>query len=132
VTRAAFATLSGKLLDRLRQHCLSPWPLDGVILSLHGAMVAEDEPDAEGALLGRVRALIGPNVPLIAILDSHANLSAAMVEAANLLILYQTYPHVDLQARGREALEALLLMRRAGVLPSMALRQMPLLTPLPA
>ena len=47
---------------------------DGVLLDLHGAMVAEHLEDGEGELLRRVRA-VAPGVPIGVALDMHANLS---------------------------------------------------------
>ena len=96
VTREAHQALRARLLERLSPARLGPWPLAGVILVLHGAMVAEDEPDVEGALLRDVRASIGPRVPLVAILDFHANISVAMAANADILLGYATYPHLSL------------------------------------
>ena len=76
-------------------------PLDGVYLELHGAMVAEHLDDGEGELLARVRAALGARVPIVVSLDLHANVTAAMVEHANALIAYRTYPHIDMADTGR-------------------------------
>ena len=75
-------------------------PLDGVFLELHGAMVAEGFDDAEGELLRRVRAVVGPDMPMAASLDPHANMTAAMVAHADVLVPYRTYPHVDMKPAG--------------------------------
>ncbi|MDQ6832112.1 MAG: M81 family metallopeptidase, partial [Chloroflexota bacterium] len=77
VTRAAYAELRQALLDRLR----AAGAVDAVLLGLHGAMIAEDVADVEADLLEAVRAIIGYSVPVIATLDSHANISPAMVHA---------------------------------------------------
>ncbi|MDO5613903.1 MAG: M81 family metallopeptidase [Paracoccus sp. (in: a-proteobacteria)] len=76
-------------------------PLDGVFLDLHGAMLAEGENDGEGALIARLRALLGPNVPIAAALDLHGNITPMMVENADLLVGFRTYPHVDMAETGR-------------------------------
>jgi microcystin degradation protein MlrC len=131
VTRDAFDHLRAALLDRLRAHRRSPWPLDGIALALHGAMIAEDEEDADGALLTAVRDLAGPDVPLVAVLDSHANVTPAMVAACDLLLTYDTYPHLDAYERGREAVARCLDIRRGHLRPVAALRALPLLAPLP-
>jgi microcystin degradation protein MlrC len=73
---------------------------DGVLLALHGAMVTPRHPDADAETLRRVRAALGPNVPLAVSLDFHANVSPQMAQTANVLVGYQTYPHVDQRARG--------------------------------
>ena len=99
VTREAFETISALLLARLAD----AGPCDAVYLDLHGAMVAEHLDDADGELLRRVRAAIGPGVLLVASLDFHANISPAMVEAADALPCYRSYPHVDMTETGARA-----------------------------
>lgn len=131
VQRAAWDALRSRLLDRLRAHHRGPHPLDGVLLVLHGAMVAEGEDDPEGALLEGVRSLVGPDVPIVATLDFHANVTRAMVAGADLLVGYRTYPHVDTVERGRDAVDALLRMRHGEPRPAVAFRAVPLLAPLP-
>ncbi|MEA2513377.1 MAG: hypothetical protein QOJ59_2864 [Thermomicrobiales bacterium] len=132
VCRDAFDALRCGLLDRLRAHRRGPWPLDGIVLALHGAMVAEGEDDAEGALLADVRELAGPDVPLAVVVDSHANVSAAMVDACDILLSYDTYPHLDPYERGQEAVARCLDIRRRRIRPVSTLRRLPLLAPLPA
>ena len=103
-------------------------PLDGVLLDLHGAMVAEGVEDGEGALLGAVREVIGPDLPVAVTLDFHANVTAAMARHATLLHGYKTYPHVDMAERGQEAAARLADMIEGRLHPTVALRQ-PLLLP---
>ena len=79
VPRATFDKLTGDLLGRLRA-------VDGVLLSLHGAMVLDNAPDADGELLAAVRAQVGPTVPIVASLDLHAHITPLMVEAADGLV----------------------------------------------
>jgi microcystin degradation protein MlrC len=131
VTRAAFDHLLDRLLDRLRAARLAPWSLDGVILALHGAMVVEGEDDAEGTILDAVRAAVGPERPVIAVLDFHANVSPAMIAASDLLLSYDTYPHVDTYERGREAVGRWFDLWSGRIHPTTAFRLLPLLTPLP-
>ncbi len=98
LTRETYERLRDDLLERL-----GDLPgFDAVLLALHGAMVADGYPDPEGDLLTRVRALAGTR-PVFAVLDLHANVSRSMVEAADLLVGYKTYPHVDMAACGRQA-----------------------------
>ena len=82
-------------------------PFDGVLISLHGAMVAEGHDDAEGDLLALVRAAVGPDITIMATLDLHANVTIKMAENANALVSYRTYPHVDMADRGRQMAELL-------------------------
>jgi microcystin degradation protein MlrC len=99
VTREAFETVCAMLLDGLRA-CPA---LDAVYLDLHGAMVAEHVDDADGEVLERVRRLVGQDVRIVASLDFHANVSPRMVEAADALVGYRTYPHVDMAGTGSRA-----------------------------
>lgn len=82
-------------------------PFDGVLLSLHGAMVTESFDDAEGELLTQLRQIVGPQVPIAITLDLHANVSPRMTEMANIICSYRTYPHIDMRDRGRQAGELL-------------------------
>lgn len=131
VNRAAFEVLREGLLSRLRALVRRYPGVDAVVLALHGAMVVDGIEDAEGALLEDIRHLIGDR-PLVAVIDFHANLSAAMVRAVDVLVPYRTYPHVDTRARGVEALELALAMVSRRESPSVAWRHLPLLMPLPA
>ena len=96
VTRDAFETILQRLLGLLAQQRA----LDAVYLDLHGAMVAEHIDDADGEILARVRHAVGPGVLLIASLDFHANVSARMVEHADALVSFRSYPHVDMTETG--------------------------------
>jgi len=77
--------------------------LDGICLSLHGAMVTASEDDAEGALLEALRGTVGPDVPIVATLDLHANATERMARNANALVSYRTYPHIDGYERAVQA-----------------------------
>jgi microcystin degradation protein MlrC len=78
-------------------------PVDGVLISLHGASLAVGEDDTCGALLAGVRAIVGRDVPIAATLDMHGNPTEQMARAANALVAYKTYPHHDFVARGQQA-----------------------------
>jgi len=101
VTRNAFETLTAPLIAASK----GDW--DGVFLMLHGAMVTDFCGDGEGEILRRLRAIIGPDIPIAVTLDPHANVSVAMCDLAQILVSYTTYPHVDLRATGRRAAELL-------------------------
>jgi len=125
VTRDAYERVSALLLERLA----AAGSLDGVYLDLHGAMVAEHVDDADGELLARVRRCVGPEVPIVASLDFHANVSPRMVITADALVGYRTYPHVDMAETGVRAavvLRELLLRPR----PARAHVRVPFLIPL--
>lgn len=73
----------------------SAGPLDAVGAVVHGAAVGQTHLDFDGRWLGKLRSRVGPAVPIVATLDSHANVSAAMVEATDALVAYRTNPHLD-------------------------------------
>jgi microcystin degradation protein MlrC len=92
---------------------LEDGPFDGVALALHGAMIAQGEDDAEGALLAMARDRLGPDVPIALTLDLHANVSDRMAALADIVVAYRTYPHVDMRETGDRAC-ALLEAAMAG------------------
>nr|WP_281288619.1 M81 family metallopeptidase [Mesorhizobium intechi] len=72
---------------------------DGALFELHGAMVAEGCEDLEGEILARLRTVLGPDSPIVATLDLHANVTAKMAANASALIAVRTYPHIDYYER---------------------------------
>ncbi|MEZ5255315.1 MAG: M81 family metallopeptidase, partial [Ilumatobacteraceae bacterium] len=85
---------------------------DAVVACLHGSMCSTTDPDVESTVLTRIRAALGPAVPVVATLDWHASVTDRMVESADAIIAYRTYPHIDQEERGREA--ARLALRLTG------------------
>ena len=126
VTRDAFERITCSLVGRLSE----AMPVDAVYLDLHGAMVTEDFEDGEGELLRRVRAAVGPGVPMAISLDYHANVTPQMVEASDALIAYRTYPHVDRVETGQYAAKAMQALLERGRPAGRALRKAPFLIPL--
>lgn len=117
----------GRMVDELASLIGGALPADGIILTLHGAMVAEGYPDAELEILKRVRAVTGPDLPIAVTLDFHANISPAMVALATLVVGYDTYPHVDLAERAREAVGLLVDVVEGKLEPVMRIVRPPLL-----
>ena len=103
--------------------------VDAVYVANHGAMVATDNPDPDGDMLSRLRAAVGPQVPIVATLDLHANVSEAMVEAADVLVSYLTNPHVDMLERGEEAAHILRAILGGAAAPQAAFIRMPIVPP---
>jgi len=126
VTRDAFERIADMIVTRLR----AALPLDAVYLDLHGAMVAEHFDDGEGELLARVRRVVGSDIPVVASLDLHANVTRRMVEHCDALIAYRTYPHVDMAETGERAAHFLLARLQGLGRPHVALRPLPFLIPL--
>jgi microcystin degradation protein MlrC len=106
LTAETYETLLGEVLSAI----CSAGPLDGLFLYLHGAMVSEEYPDADGEMCRRVRDLLGPDVPIMTTPDVHANVSQAMVEHTTATVVYRSNPHLDTRERG---LETACLMARA-------------------
>lgn len=123
LTAKTFDFFCGKLVKGLRAAA----PLDGVLLNLHGAMIADNALDAEGEFLRLARKAVGPKVPIVATLDCHANVSELMVEMADALIPYDTNPHVDCYARGVQATRLLREILDGKAKPCMALVKPPLI-----
>lgn len=123
IAAAAYQELKRQLLDGLR----AALPLDGVLLALHGAGVAEGVDDIEGDVLDAVRALVGPGVPVAVLYDLHGNLSERMCRAADFTLPCRLYPHTDYGMRAQEAVDLLLRRLRGEVRPVTALRRLPLL-----
>ena len=101
-------------------------PLDAVYICNHGAMVAEHDHDPDGLLMSRVRLVVGADVPIVATLDLHGNISQRMVDACDLIVGYRTNPHVDQIERGEEAAYSLRRMLASGVRPRIAHVKLPL------
>jgi microcystin degradation protein MlrC len=123
VTRDAFERIVTIMVDGIE----AAGPLDGVYLDLHGAMVTEHLDDGEGEILARVRRVIGRDVPLVASLDLHANVTPAMVAQADALIAYRTYPHVDMADTGRACARHLALLLKTKHRFAKSFRQLPFL-----
>lgn len=117
------------LLDESLERLEAARPIDGVLLVLHGAMMAEGEPDATGEVLTCVRAVVGPGVPIVATLDLHANVTERMVREATALIGYQTAPHVDMFETGQRAARLLVRTVQGRVVPAVAHVRLPMILP---
>jgi microcystin degradation protein MlrC len=122
VTDVAFVQIGGMMLDAAGQ-----WPIDGVLLHLHGAMVVESYEDGEGELLARLRHILGPDVPIVVTLDLHANVTEQMAESASALIAFRTYPHVDQYERAWQGAELLERAMQGEVRPRTVIARRPMI-----
>ena len=100
VARTAFDDIAGQICAAVEANRQT---LDGILLSLHGAMVTEFCEDGEGELLARLRAIVGPDMPIAVSLDLHANCTPLMCDLADVVLSYKTYPHIDMRERGLQA-----------------------------
>ncbi len=123
VTREAFERLTQELLERLAR---AP-RLDGMLLALHGAMVSEACPDADGEVVRRLREQVGADFPLVVTHDYHANVSQQLVELSTALIIYKSYPHLDHRERGLQAADLIARTIRGEIKPVQALVKPPML-----
>ncbi|MDI6838600.1 M81 family metallopeptidase [Ciceribacter thiooxidans] len=103
-------------------------PLDGVYICNHGAMITTENRDPDAEIFEMVRSVVGKDTPVVATLDLHGNVSDRMVAAVDLVIAYQTNPHVDMVARGREAAAALIEMLD-GLRPVASIIRLPVCPP---
>ncbi|WP_339073405.1 M81 family metallopeptidase [Sinorhizobium meliloti] len=106
-----------EILDQLK----AALPLNGILLGLHGAMVAYGYDDVEGDLLAHVRAIVGPECIIGVELDPHCHLTIKRVKLADVIILYKEYPHTDQVEIAGELLDLVLKTIRGQVKPVMSL-----------
>lgn len=122
-SRATYEMLRDWLLEDLK----SAGPVDVVLVMLHGSMMAEGYDDCEGDLLVHIRALVGPDVPIGALLDLHCNITQTMRDEATFLIACKEYPHTDFEERALELYELCAQTRAGKIKPSQAHVQIPIL-----
>ena len=120
VRNAAYEYICDAIIETVSGGC------DAILLDLHGAMVTERYEDGEGELLARIREL-APEVPIGVTLDMHANLYPAMVEHADVIAGYQTYPHIDYHETGVRAARPIFAMLRGEARPVTAWGNRPML-----
>ncbi len=125
VERDAYLSLKTEMLERLERAL----PVDGVYLSLHGAMDVQQIGDGEGDLVTAIHTLVGPDVPISASLDLHGNISPELVGAANILTALRTAPHRDGRETRERAFSHLLSCIRTGSHPVTMMVKLPLLLP---
>ena len=117
LSASGWARLNAELLDAVRAGLPQ---IDGIYVSLHGAMGADGELDPEGALLSAIRAMAGPERPIVISLDLHGILTDRMLRQVDGLAIYHTYPHVDFADTGARAARLLLRLLDAPHRPVIA------------
>lgn len=120
VDAASFERMCDAIVAAVRRGC------DGVLLALHGAMVAQGCDDPESELARRVRS-VAPGIPLAVALDFHANIGRTLVDNADVITGYRTFPHVDMAETGERATRTLLSMLRGECRPVMSFEWLPML-----
>jgi microcystin degradation protein MlrC len=134
--RVALAQPGGPVEQRFFQDYLSEietglktaGPLDAVFISAHGAALAEGTDDPDGDLFEVVRRCVGPDIPVIAVFDLHANVSRKMIDNLSVFVGYRENPHTDIYERGVEAAKH---MREclAGTRTAIEMVKLPLVPP---
>ncbi|CAI8014645.1 Microcystinase C (Fragment) [Geodia barretti] len=134
----AFAASSGRPLDdptycHLQAELLGAirdaGPLDGLLLVTHGAMVTEADDDGTGRLYAAIRELVGPDLPIVATIDCHANVTQRMVDLTDAMVFYHTQPHVDHVETGALGARILTGILHGGPRPAKAFRSLPMVLP---
>src|SRR5437016_8379906 len=125
VTEETFAFLKQKLVEGIA----SAGSLDGVLLALHGSMVAEETHDTEGDLLTAIREIIGDEVSIVATFDHHANMTRRRVNALDGLVAYHHCPHSDVFETGVLGARMMLRLLRGEVAPTIGFQKIPMITP---
>ncbi|MBA2667530.1 MAG: M81 family metallopeptidase [Trueperaceae bacterium] len=115
--RRAYEDLRAELLDALRAAA----PVDLVLLPLHGAMVAQGYDDCEGDLIEAVRQVVGEDVTIGVELDLHCHLTERMVAHADVIVIYQEYPHTDMATRAVELVDLCAEALKGAIVPTMAI-----------
>lgn len=117
------------VLDQLLDTISAQPKVDGILLSLHGAMVTEKYEDAEGELLERVRTAVGKDVPIVVTLDLHVNMTQKMVDNADALFPCDCYPHTDFYETGLRAASCIFDTLEGRIHPVMAWNKLDLILP---
>jgi microcystin degradation protein MlrC len=123
LAQADFQRIAEEFLTSIR----AALPVDGVYFSLHGAMASDDEGDPEGYLLQETRLILGETVPIVVSLDLHGILTDRMLQHADAIVAYHTYPHVDFFETGERAARLLLRVIAGEVRPVTAKVRIPAL-----
>lgn len=112
----AYEALHQPIVDAAAEGC------DAILLDLHGAMVTRSFDDGEGELLRRLRR-VAPDVPIGVALDLHANVTPGMIDAADIVVGFKTYPHVDMRETGEHVARLVGRILDGGARPATAYRQ---------
>ena len=123
VSDEAFESLTDELVQRIR----NAGPVDGILLALHGAMVAQSHPAADCEVLLRLRTELGPTLPIVVTHDPHANIAPQEIELCSALVLYKEVPHIDQRDCGRRAASIMARITKNGLRPAQSIAKPPML-----
>ena len=114
--RADYESMRDEILGQLE----AALPVDGVLLGLHGAMVAYGYDDVEGDIIERARAIVGKDCVIGVELDPHCHLTLKRVRASDIIVLYKEFPHTDVVERAEDVLDLVLATLRGKIKPVMS------------
>lgn len=117
VAKSAYEHMRDEILGQLQ----AALPVDGVVLALHGAMVAQGYDDCEGDILARVRKLVGPKTVIGVEYDPHCHATVARTRLSDIDVYYKEYPHTDFEPRGEEVVTLVLRTIRGEIKPAKSL-----------
>lgn len=103
--------------------------IDGVLLSLHGAMATESRQDPETDAVREVREIVGYDMPLIVTFDLHANKDQTILKEATAVFGYQSSPHVDMKNTGMRAANTMMRTLMGEINPTTALKKPGIVVP---
>ncbi|MCW5729317.1 MAG: M81 family metallopeptidase [Alphaproteobacteria bacterium] len=117
VNRQDYERMRDEVLEQMR----AALPLDGLLLGLHGAMVAHGYDDVEGDIIERARAIVGERCVIGVELDPHCHMTLKRVQSADIIICYKEFPHTDVVDRAEDLLRLVLGTIRGEIRPVMSL-----------
>jgi microcystin degradation protein MlrC len=104
VTREAYESLLGKMLDSLKKN----GPYDGLFFDIHGAMSVVGLDDPEGDMISRIRSVVGNRTIISTSMDLHGNVSSRLAQYTDLITDYRLAPHEDAMQTKERAVRDLL------------------------
>lgn len=122
LTTEALQELIGRFVGALR----AAGPVDGLFLSLHGALGCEGHEDPEAVLLAALRAELGPDRPLVVSYDLHGQMTPEKMALVDAAVAYRTNPHRDHADTGARAGRILARTVLGEIRPKMAWRSLPM------
>jgi microcystin degradation protein MlrC len=120
----AFDHFVGQMIEELRE----AMPVDGVYLSLHGAMAVRNIARPEAEMARRFREVVGPDVPIVGTFDLHGNEDEEFLRWADGSFVTKRFPHYDAWRQGERAARYLRSVMRGTYTPTTAVRRPPILT----
>jgi microcystin degradation protein MlrC len=117
-----------KYADGIAEGLKTAGKLDGLFLSLHGAMAAREHHKPEAEVARRARKAVG-KIPIMVTLDLHANEDHELTDVTDAVFVIKTYPHVDKEEAGMKAARWMIDTVKGEKKPTMAIRKPGVISP---